>query len=133
MVKSSPGKPEKSREIPNRGLPLPDRNHLFGNLIIRFAVNKPYKKQDPPVEHELFVTMEELSEGCTKRMKITRSRIDENNHLKDVTKIVTINIEPGTEIGKKFIFPKEGDYNPNAVSADIVFIIKNKPHSHILP
>ena len=30
------------------------------------------KKQDPPIERELYLTLEEVYKGCTKKMKISR-------------------------------------------------------------
>ena len=30
------------------------------------------KKQDPPIERELYLTLEEIYKGCTKKMKISR-------------------------------------------------------------
>jgi DnaJ-class molecular chaperone len=41
-----------------------------------------------------------------------------------------INVKPGWKSGTKITFPKEGDQIPGKVPADIVFIIKDKPHSY---
>lgn len=41
-----------------------------------FNVHTPLKKgkvQDPPIEHDLYVTLEEIYHGCTKKMKISRN------------------------------------------------------------
>lgn len=43
-------------------------------------------------------------------------------------KVLTINIKPGWKSGTKITFPKEGDQHPGRVPADIVFVIKDKPH-----
>lgn len=40
-----------------------------------FNVHSPLKKekaQDPPIEHDLYVTLDEIYSGCTKKMKISR-------------------------------------------------------------
>ena len=39
----------------------------FGGLYGRGA-----KKQDPPIERDLYLTLEEIYHGCTKKMKISR-------------------------------------------------------------
>ena len=39
----------------------------FGGLHGRGA-----KKQDPPIERDLFLSLEEVFHGCTKKMKISR-------------------------------------------------------------
>jgi DnaJ homolog subfamily B member 13 len=44
-----------------------DMSMGFGGLRGRGA-----KKQDPPVERELALSLEELYHGCTKKMKISR-------------------------------------------------------------
>lgn len=43
-----------------------------------FNVHTPLKKgkvQDPPIEHDLYVTLEEIYNGCNKKMKISRNII----------------------------------------------------------
>lgn len=45
-------------------------------------------------------------------------------------KILTIEIKRGWKEGTKITFPREGDESPNTIPADIVFIIKDKPHPH---
>jgi DnaJ-class molecular chaperone len=41
---------------------------------------------------------------------------------------LTINIKPGWKAGTKITFPREGDQGINKIPADIVFIIRDKPH-----
>lgn len=50
----------------------------------------------------------------------------QSSHIED--KVLTINIKPGWKSGTKITFPKEGDQNPGRIPADIVFVIKDKPH-----
>ena len=33
-------------------------------------------RQDPPIEHDLFLTLEEVLRGCVKKMKITRKVVE---------------------------------------------------------
>jgi DnaJ family protein B protein 1 len=88
------------------------------------------KTQDPPIEHELFVSLEEIASGATKKMKISRKVLNPDNrstHTED--KVLTIEIKPGWKQGTKITFPREGDQSPTTIPADIIFIIKDKPHS----
>ncbi|KAK6737874.1 hypothetical protein RB195_020152 [Necator americanus] len=86
-------------------------------------------KQDPTVQHELQVSLEDIYHGCTKKMKITRKVLNADGHSTRVEdKVLTINIKPGWKSGTKITFPKEGDQHPGRVPADIVFVIKDKPH-----
>ena len=43
--------------------------------------------------------------------------------------VLTINVKPGWKSGTKITFQREGDQAPNKIPADIVFIIRDKPHA----
>jgi len=85
-------------------------------------------KQDPTVQHDLPVTLEDICHGCTKKMKITRKIVGNDGTTRTEDKVLTINIKPGWKSGTKITFPKEGDQLPGRVPADIAFVIKDKPH-----
>jgi len=87
------------------------------------------KKQDPPIERDLFLTLEEIYHGCVKKMKISRRVMNDDGHTSSIRdKILTITVRPGWKAGTRVTFPKEGDQGPNNVPSDIVFVIKDKPH-----
>ena len=87
------------------------------------------KTQDPPIEHELFVSLEEIASGATKKMKISRKVLNPDNRTaRTEDKVLTIDIKPGWKQGTKITFPREGDQSPTTIPADIVFIIKDKQH-----
>lgn len=86
-----------------------------------------HARQDPAVLHDLAVSLEDVLKGTTKKMKITRKVMTDNaQRLED--KVLTVTIKPGWKSGTKITFPKEGDQHPNRTPADIVFVIKDKPH-----
>lgn len=85
------------------------------------------KTQDPPVEHKLNVTLEDVLKGCTKKMKITR-KVAQGNMERKEDKVLTINVKPGWKAGTKITFPREGDQNQHSIPSDIIFIIQDKPH-----
>lgn len=87
------------------------------------------KRQDPAVVKDLHVALEDIFRGTTKKLKITRRILNsdgKSTRLED--KILTIDIKPGWKAGTKITFPKEGDQSPNSVPADVVFVIRDKPH-----
>lgn len=86
--------------------------------------------QDPPIEHDLYVTLEDISRGCVKKMKISRRVVQPDGTAKKEDKVLTINIKPGWKAGTKITFQREGDQGRGKVPADVVFIIRDKPHSH---
>ncbi|KAH8242434.1 hypothetical protein KR032_006519 [Drosophila birchii] len=92
---------------------------------------KRQQTQDPPIEHDLYVTLEEVDKGCTKKMKISRMA-NANNTTPPYKeeKVLSITVKPGWKAGTKITFPKEGDVTGNKIPADIIFIIRDKPHSH---
>lgn len=89
------------------------------------------KHQDPPVVHELKVSLEEIFHGCTKRIKITRRRLNpDGRSMRTEDKILNIVIKKGWKEGTKITFPKEGDETPENIPADIAFVLKDKGHPH---
>jgi DnaJ-class molecular chaperone len=74
------------------------------------------------------ISLEDIATGTTKKMKISR-KIFDGRQTRAEDKVLTIDIKPGWKTGTKITFPREGDQSPNTIPADIVFIIKDKPHS----
>lgn len=94
--------------------------------------SKPRKqplKQDPPVIHDLYVSLEDVLIGCTKKMKIERNVLyHDRMTTRREMKVLTINVKPGWKAGTKITFKEEGDQNPNSIPSDIIFIVKDKVH-----
>lgn len=88
------------------------------------------KLQDPPIEHDLYVSLDDITKGCTKKMKISRKVMQQDGSTKKEDKVLTINVKPGWKAGTKITFQREGDQGRNKIPADIVFIIRDKPHPH---
>nr|XP_033804557.1 dnaJ homolog subfamily B member 13 [Geotrypetes seraphini] len=87
------------------------------------------KKQDPPIERDLYLSLEDLFHGCTKKIKISRRVMNEDGHTSSIRdKILSIEVQPGWKPSTRITFPKEGDQGPNIIPADIIFIVKEKPH-----
>lgn len=102
----------------------PDLANAFGGIHGRGR-----KKQDPPIERELHLSLDEVYHGSTKKMKISRRVMNEDGHTSSIRdKILTINVRPGWKAGTKITFPQEGDQGPNNIPADIVFVVKDKSH-----
>ncbi|XP_060515949.1 dnaJ protein homolog 1 [Cylas formicarius] len=87
------------------------------------------KIQDPAIEHDLYVSLDDITKGCVKKMKISRRVLQPDGTTKKEDKVLTINVKPGWKAGTKITFQKEGDQSRNKIPADIVFIIRDKPHS----
>lgn len=114
----------------------------YNNYFVRY--------KDPTIFHDLYVTLEEVNKGATKKMKITRKRFNTelNSSVRD-EKLLEIQIKPGWKegrwlfdersemfkslflsLGTKITFEGEGDEGDhNTIAGDIVFIIRDKPHA----
>ncbi|NXI41770.1 DNJB1 protein, partial [Galbula dea] len=105
----------------------------FGNIGFprgRGGAEGTCRKQDPPVLYDLKVSLEEVYTGCTKKMKISHKRLNpDGKTVRNEDKILTIEVKRGWKEGTKITFPKEGDQTPNNIPADVVFVLKDKPHS----
>ncbi|XP_052256236.1 dnaJ homolog subfamily B member 5-like [Dreissena polymorpha] len=103
----------------------------FGGRSFSYGQGAPNRKQqDNAVVRDLQVSLEDIHQGCTKKLKITRKVLNpDGRSTRNEDKILTIDIKPGWKAGTKITFPKEGDQTPNNVPADIVFVIKDKPHT----
>lgn len=109
------------------GFPGAFRSQSFN---MQSSPNRKHKMQDPPIEHDLYVTLEDINGGCVKKMKISKMVMAQDGTARKEEKVLNINVKPGWKAGTKITFPKEGDQIPGKVPADIVFIIRDKPHSH---
>lgn len=90
--------------------------------------NRKRQMQDPPIEHDLYVALEEIDKGCVKKMKISRMSMATGQARKE-EKVLNITVKPGWKAGTKITFQKEGDQTPGKIPADIIFIIRDKPHN----
>ncbi|XP_042354818.1 dnaJ homolog subfamily B member 13 [Plectropomus leopardus] len=87
------------------------------------------KTQDPHIERDLHLSLDDLFHGCTKKIKISRRVMNEDGYTSSIRdKLLTIDVKPGWKEGTRIVFPKEGDQGPNNIPADIVFIVRQKSH-----
>ena len=85
--------------------------------------------KDEPIHRDLCVSLEDLATGCTKKLKINKQVVCPDGTTRREAKILTIDIKPGWKAGTKITFPEEGDQVLGHTPADIIFTIKQKPHS----
>lgn len=76
------------------------------------------------------MTLEDLFKGCTKKLKLTRNLTDAGTGRRVPTQeILSIDVRPGWKAGTKITFEGKGDEEPGMPPADLVFVIKEKPHA----
>jgi DnaJ-class molecular chaperone len=86
------------------------------------------REKDPPVEHALPVSLEDIASGCTKKMKISRKVVTPDRKQRIEDKILEVIVKPGWKAGTKITYEREGDQLPGHIPADVVFVIQDKPH-----
>eukprot|EP00742_Colponemidia_sp_Colp-10_P001028 GILJ01001114.1.p1 GENE.GILJ01001114.1~~GILJ01001114.1.p1 ORF type:complete len:201 (-),score=33.68 GILJ01001114.1:267-821(-) len=86
-------------------------------------------KRAAPIEKPFACTLEDLYQGCTKKMKVTKTLMDASGQRTPVEKILTIEVKPGWKKGTKVTFEQEGDEAPGIIPADIIFVLDEKPHT----
>lgn len=105
------------------------RNAMRTNRPTASGASNRQLKQDPPIEHDLMLSLEEVLKGTTKKMKITRRvMMSDGRTARKEDKVLAINVKPGWKAGTRITFQREGDQSSNSIPADIIFIIKDKPH-----
>jgi len=87
------------------------------------------KRKAQDVTHDLYCTLEELYAGTTKRVKITRHCLSpDQRSLIPEEKVLTIEVQPGWKAGTKVRFANMGNEQPGSEPADVVFVVREKPH-----
>eukprot|EP00092_Neocalanus_flemingeri_P045119 GFUD01050277.1.p1 GENE.GFUD01050277.1~~GFUD01050277.1.p1 ORF type:complete len:343 (-),score=96.95 GFUD01050277.1:63-1067(-) len=86
------------------------------------------KLKEPTIEREVFVSLEDIANGCQKKMKISKNIYKKEGTATQEKKVLKINVKPGWKSGTKITFEKEGDQVPGKIASDVAFIIRDKPH-----
>jgi len=93
------------------------------------------QRQRPPqkgrtVQHKFYLTLEELFNGTTKSMKVSRKRLNADGRTTFTeSKVLDIEVKRGWKAGTKITFDREGDELPGIIPADIQFIVGEKRHA----
>ncbi|EUD69566.1 DnaJ like subfamily B member 4 [Plasmodium inui San Antonio 1] len=83
-------------------------------------------------EVSLPLSLEELYNGCKKKLKITRKRFNGTQSYDDV-KLVTIDVNAGWKEGTTITFYGEGDQSsPSVQPGDLIFKVKAKKHDRFV-
>ncbi|EFJ30969.1 hypothetical protein SELMODRAFT_267144 [Selaginella moellendorffii] len=105
---------------------------MFGESIFRSFGDGGGPSSGPrkaaAVENKLTCSLDELYNGSTRKMKISRNIADASGKTVPIEEILTIDVKPGWKKGTKITFPEKGNEQPNVVPADLVFVIDERPH-----
>ncbi|CAH8254659.1 unnamed protein product [Arabidopsis lyrata] len=99
----------------------------FANPILYSSSSAKVAKPSP-TEKKLRCTLEELCNGCTKKIKITRDVITSSGQMCEEEETVEIKVKPGWKGGTKVTFEGKGNEAMGSVPADLTFVIVEKEH-----
>mmetsp|Transcript_17117 Transcript_17117/g.25350 ORF Transcript_17117/g.25350 Transcript_17117/m.25350 type:complete len:194 (+) Transcript_17117:2-583(+) len=82
--------------------------------------------QKRPATFDLHCSLEDLHNGTTKKLKISRKSATLN---RDKEHVLEVPVKPGWKAGTKVTFPGEGDEaGQSGTAQDVVFVIREKKH-----
>lgn len=85
-------------------------------------------KQSEPVQKDFSCNMQELYNGCTKKINISKKILTEDGlTTKSIDKTLAIEVKRGFTGGSTVVFPKEGDEGQGIIPADLVFTLREQP------
>lgn len=80
-------------------------------------------KKGEPTLVKLMLTLEELYNGCTKRMTVKYTAFDKDCQTTDIKeKVLSMIIHPGFREGSTLIFKEEGNQGPNIIPGMITYL-----------
>jgi DnaJ family protein B protein 13 len=83
----------------------------------------------PPIEVDVFCSLEELFLGCTKKVKVVRQRIQpDGNTTSPEETVISVEVGAGWRANTKMTFQREGDQAPGAPAGDVVLRLRERPH-----
>ncbi|XP_049514802.1 dnaJ protein homolog 1-like isoform X2 [Dermacentor silvarum] len=130
-INKSPEAAGKFKEIDEAFEVLSDKKKRDFYDRIGSRTGATERHQEPTIYYDVPVSLEEVYNGCTKKIKITRTVTGPDGQTpKPESKLFDIKVKPGWKEGTKVRFHGEGDQLPNTIPADVVFIIRDKPHPY---
>ncbi|KAI3858958.1 hypothetical protein MKW98_028691 [Papaver atlanticum] len=87
-------------------------------------------KKAPVLENKLPCKLEDLYLGAKRKVKISKSVLDESGKPVIKEEVLTIDITPGWKKGTKITFPEKGHQASRGVApGDLTFVIDERPHA----
>jgi len=75
----------------------------------------------------IYASLEELSQGAMKQVKVVRQVIVDGQPRPE-EKIIKVTVQPGWKENTKLTFPNSGDEEVDMETGDLILVLKEKPH-----
>lgn len=110
--------------------------HDAADIFSMFFGGGPRTRGEPKprdIVHELVVSLEDFYHGKSKKIAVTRDRVEREAsgrvRIVKERKVLEVHIEKGMKKGEVLRFAGEGDQHPNIKAlGDIVIVLGQKPH-----
>lgn len=79
--------------------------------------------------HDLFVSLEDILTGVTKRVKVTRLWPTDKNTLQPEERVIDVEVKKGWKEGTKITFQGEGNRVSGNAPGDLTFVVREKKHA----
>ena len=86
------------------------------------------KRKASEITHTVNVTLEDLQQQKTKKVKFAKNIVNQNGTKRQEEKVLGFPLRAGVKQDSKIRFTNEGDQLPNQIPADIVFKVNILPH-----
>lgn len=86
-------------------------------------------RKSEPITYDLAVSLDDLYTGKLKKVRITK-KVEVNGQIEQRKVDKEIHIRPGWKDGTKITFEKAGDELPGIQPADIIFVVRERPHEY---
>ena len=110
-----------------------DEERLIQEELSKYLGEEKVSRQlkSPPTYYKLYLTLEELYFGKSKKLHITRLVFPTHETEGEEQKyLLTIEIKAGWKAGTKITYEEYGSQvNSKSIAGDIVFVLEEKPHT----
>lgn len=91
--------------------------------------SQPQGRHNAPVKRKLYLTLEEVVKGCSKKVKTTwlilRADVPEQRAQ---DRVLTVDVKPGFPKVPNIALKSENGYPQRPAVMDVVFVVRYKPH-----
>jgi DnaJ-class molecular chaperone len=99
------------------------------NMPIFPDAKVPKNGKAPSQTINLYCSLEELHQGCAKKVKVVTQKLHlDGKNTTGISKVMTVDVQAGWREGTKITFQGEGDEQADMSTGDIVFVLKEKAH-----
>ena len=108
---------------------MPNMGGMGGMPNMGGSFGRRGPKKPPAAQVELWVSLEDMYKGITKKLKVTtKQQTSRGGPINQNEQIIEVAIKPGWKDGTKITYEGKGDHFYGQEPADLIFVVRQKPH-----